>query len=48
MIQNLKMCLIYKKSKAVFIANINSVFDICWYVLSRFIATNSGSLGFKY
>ena len=44
MIPNLKMCLIYKNSKAVFTANINSVFDICWYTLSRFIATNSGSL----
>ena len=44
MIPDLKMCLIYKNSKAVFTANINSVFDICWYTLSRFIATNSGSL----
>lgn len=43
MIPDLKMCLIYKNSKAVFTANINSVFDICWYTLSRFIATNSGS-----
>ena len=33
-----------QKSKAIFTANINSVFDICWYTLSRFIATNSGSL----
>ena len=33
-----------QNSKAVFNANINSVFDICWYTLSRFIATNSGSL----
>lgn len=44
MIPDLKMSLIYKNSKAVFTANINSVFDICWYTLSRFIATNSGSL----
>lgn len=29
MIPDLKMCLIYKNSKAVFTANINSVFDIC-------------------
>ena len=43
-IPDLKMCLIYKNSKAVFTANINSVFDICWYTLSRFMATNSGSL----
>ena len=42
--EDLKMCLIYKNSKAVFTANINSIFDICWYTLSRFIATNSGSL----
>ena len=44
MIPDLKMCLIYKNPKAVFTANINSVFDICWYTLSRFIATNSSSL----
>lgn len=44
MIQDLKMCLIYKKSKAIFTANINSIFDICWYTLSRFIEMNSGSL----
>ena len=33
-----------QNSKAVFTANINSVFDICWYTLSKFIATNSSSL----
>ena len=44
MIQDLKMCLIYKNSKTVFIANINSVFNICWYTLSKFIAINYGSL----
>ena len=44
MIPDLKMTLLYKNNKVAFTANVNSIFDICWYTIARFIATNSGSL----
>ena len=44
MIPDLKMTLLYKNNKVAFTANVNSIFDICWYTIARFIATNSDSL----
>lgn len=48
MIPDLKLTLLYKNNKVAFTANVNSIFDICWHIIARFIATNSGSLDLDF
>lgn len=48
MIPDLKLTLLYKNNKVAFTANVNSIFDICWHTIARFIATNSGSLDLDF
>lgn len=48
MIPDLKITLPFKNNKVAFTANVNSIFDIYWYTINRFIDTNSDSLDLDF